>query len=292
VLDEGFKAWQAHDFLLLRITPRITHQGKAGNVLAYHHIGRSNVKHEELNSIFAKIDDCDFVGAKAELHKLAQELAHKGELEYSDFLADYAYRSSRNFGNAQQTMPRSEIDKKFKALDQKYEDLVGKQDKILFDAYEYFKEHEKIATTTQSYRTSFSWFNIEHDDNFPFIDACMKNETQNHITLENVSTVFINQLKFYARLQKAGTTTLFNYGQRITNIEAGKFWRYVELRKNSMAQKNALDEIDVISEKLKELETQANEIRSYYWINDHSSTEFRNDFTECLEEFHKTQANS
>ena len=59
-----------------------------------------------------------------------------------------------------------------------------------------------------------------------------------------------------------------------------------------MAQKNALDEIDVISEKLKELEIQASEIRSYYWINDHSSTEFRNDFTECLEEFHKTQANS
>lgn len=250
------------------------------------------MKHEELNSIFAKIDDCDFVGAKTELHALAQELAHKGELEYSDFLADYAYRSSRIADSGQKTMPRSESEEKLKNFKQEYEDLVDKQDKIIIGAYEYFKEYEKIATTTPSYRTSFSWFNMAHDDNFPFIDACMKKEKQKHITIENVSIVFINQLKFYARLQKAGTTTLFNYAQRITNIEAGKFWRYVELRKISMAQKNALEEIDTISENLKYLESQANEIRSYYWINDHSATEFRNDFTECLEAFHKAQANS
>jgi hypothetical protein len=250
------------------------------------------VKHEELNSIFAKIDDCDFVGAKAELHALAKELALKGELEYSDFLADYAYRASRNFGNSQQTMPRSEIEKKFKILDQEFHNLIEKQKSILVSAYEYFKEYEKIATTTPSYRTYFSWFNIEHDDNFPFIDAFMKNEPQTQITNKNISTVFINQLKFYARLKKAGTTTFLNHGQRITNIEAGKFWRYVELRKTSMTQKIALDEIDTISERLNGLEAEANEIRSYYWINDRNSSEFRNDFTECLEAFHKAPANS
>lgn len=250
------------------------------------------MKHEELNSIFAKIDDCDFVGAEADLHALAQELALKGELEYSDFLAEYSYRASRNFGNTQQTMPRSEIEKKFKILDQEFDNLVEKQKSILIGAHEYFKEHEKIATTTPSYRTSFSWFNIEHDDNFRFIDAFMKNEPQTQITAGNISTVFINQLKFYARLEKAGTTTLLNHGQRITNIEAGKFWRYVELRKISMAQKISLNEIDTISEKLKELEAEANKIRSYYWRNDLSSSEFRNDFTECLEAFHKAQANS
>ncbi|MFV3405097.1 hypothetical protein ACNFIC_14205 [Pseudomonas sp. NY15463] len=250
------------------------------------------MKHEELNSIFAKIDDCDFVGAKAELHALAKELALKGELEYSDFLADYAYRASRNFGNSQQTMPRSEIEKKFKILDQEFHNLIEKQKSILVSAYDYFKEYEKIATTTPSYRTYFSWFNIEHDDNFPFIDAFMKNEPQTQITNKNISTVFINQLKFYARLKKAGTTTFLNHGQRITNIEAGKFWRYVELRKTSMTQKIALDEIDTISERLNGLEAEANEIRSYYWINDRNSSEFRNDFTECLEAFHKASANS
>lgn len=250
------------------------------------------MKHEELNSIFAKIDDCDFVGAKAELHALAKELALKGELEYSDFLADYAYRASRNFGNSQQAMPRSEIEKKFKILDQEFHNLIEKQKSILVSAYEYFKEYEKIATTTPSYRTYFSWFNIEHDDNFPFIDAFMKNEPQTQITNKNISTVFINQLKFYARLKKAGTTTFLNHGQRITNIEAGKFWRYVELRKTSMTQKIALDEIDTISERLNGLEAEANEIRSYYWINDRNSSEFRNDFTECLEAFHKAPANS
>ncbi|MBC3422222.1 hypothetical protein [Pseudomonas sp. RW3S2] len=250
------------------------------------------MKHEELNSIFAKIDDCDFVGAKAELHALAKELALKGELEYSDFLADYAYRASRNFGNSQQTMPRSEIEKKFKILDQEFHNLIEKQKSILVSAYEYFKEYEKIATTTPSYRTYFSWFNTEHDDNFPFIDAFMKNEPQTQITNKNISAVFINQLKFYARLKKAGTTTFLNHGQRITNIEAGKFWRYVELRKTSMTQKIALDEIDTISERLNGLEAEANEIRSYYWINDRNSSEFRNDFTECLEAFHKAPANS
>lgn len=250
------------------------------------------MKHEELNSIFAKIDDCDFVGAKAELYALAQEMAFKGELEYSDFLADYAYRASRSFGNPQQTMPRSEIENKLKALDQEFDNLIKEQKDILVAAHEYFKEHEEIATTTPSYRTSFSWFNIEHDDNFLFIDAFMKSEPQTQITPENISTVFINQLKFYARLEKAGRTTLFNYGQRITNIKQGKFWKYVELRKNSMAQKTALDKIDIISERLKELEAKASEIRSYYWINDHSSSEFRNDFTECVKAFHKTQDNS
>lgn len=247
------------------------------------------MEHKELNSIFAKIDDCDFVGAKTALYTLAQELAHKGELEYSDFLADYAYRSSRNFGNGQKTMLSSEIDKKLKLLYKKHKDLAEKKDKILIDAYEYFKEYEKIATTTPPHRTLFSRFNIDHDDNFPLIDACMKNEKQNYTALENASTAFINQLKFYARLKKAGTTTLSNYGQRITNIETGKFWRYIELRKISMTQKNALEKIDSISENLKEIEAQVNEIRSYYWINDHSSTGFRNDFTNCLEAFHKAQ---
>lgn len=182
--------------------------------------------------------------------------------------------------------------KKFKILDQEFHNLIEKQKSILVSAYEYFKEYEKIATTTPSYRTYFSWFNIEHDDNFPFIDAFMKNEPQTQITNKNISTVFINQLKFYARLKKAGTTTFLNHGQRITNIEAGKFWRYVELRKTSMTQKIALDEIDTISERLNGLEAEANEIRSYYWINDRNSSEFRNDFTECLEAFHKAPANS
>ncbi|NMZ01387.1 hypothetical protein HBO04_14745 [Pseudomonas proteolytica] len=59
-----------------------------------------------------------------------------------------------------------------------------------------------------------------------------------------------------------------------------------------MSQKTALDEIDTLSEKLKKLEIKANGIRRHYWINDHSSTEFRKDFTECLEEFQKAQPNS
>ncbi|WP_143092334.1 hypothetical protein [Pseudomonas sp. NFACC45] len=58
-----------------------------------------------------------------------------------------------------------------------------------------------------------------------------------------------------------------------------------------MAQKIILDEIDTISENLKGLEAEANEIRSY-WINDRSSLEFRNDFTECLEAFHNARENS
>ncbi|WP_092454451.1 hypothetical protein [Pseudomonas sp. NFACC45] len=167
------------------------------------------MKHEELQSIFAKIDDCDFVGAKAELHALAQELALKGELEYSDFLADYVYRASRNFDNTQQTMPISEIERKFKILDQEFENLVEKQKSILIGAHEHFKEYEKITTTTPSFRTSFSWFNVERDDNFPLIDAFMKNEPQTQITTGNIFTIFINQLKFYARLEKTGTTTFF-----------------------------------------------------------------------------------
>lgn len=66
----------------------------------------------------------------------------------------------------------------------------------------------------------------------------------------------------------------------------------MKLWKISMAQKIALDEFDTISEKLKGLEAEANEIRSYCWINGCSSSEFRNDFSECLETFHKARTNS
>ncbi|RMO65383.1 hypothetical protein ALQ37_200096 [Pseudomonas syringae pv. aptata] len=295
MLDEGFKAWQAHVFLLSKgpMSSSVSNISEAQTMCWLTTTERGpTVKHEELNAIFVKIDDCDFAGARTELHALAQELAHKGELEYSDFLADYAYRSSRIANSVQQTMPWSESDKKLKRLEKDYKELAARQDKIIIDAYEYFKEYEKIATTTPSHRTVFSFFNLEHDDNFPAIDAFMKKEKQTYITPENITSVFVHQLKFYARLEKAGVTTFLNLAQRITNIESGKYWRYVELRKKTMAQKKAIDEIDSITERLNELEKQADEIRSYYWLNDHSSAEFRNDFIECLEAFHKTQANS
>lgn len=109
----------------------------------------SNVKHEELDSIFNKIDDCDFAGARSELHSLAQDLALKGDFEYSDFLADYAYRSMRNLGNTQQTMPRSEIEKQFKILDDEFDILIARRTSILTHAYEHFKEIEKIAIITR-----------------------------------------------------------------------------------------------------------------------------------------------
>jgi hypothetical protein len=250
------------------------------------------MEHKELDSIFSKIDDCDFEGAKGEMYSLSKDLAVIGNLEYSDFLADYAYHSSHVIGNTEQTKPRSEIDKKLETINVKIDKLLDRQHEIYTDTYEYFKEYENIATTTNSNRLRFSWFRLENQDNFPFIDDFMKGKEQKHIQDENILQVFINQLGFYGWLKKAGQMSILHLGARLTNIRAGMFWKFVELRKMSKTRKSALDEIPIIEDNIQKLAKEAEELRSHYWINDHSSTAFKRDFMECLEAFHKTQQTS
>jgi hypothetical protein len=241
--------------------------------------------YNELDTVFAKIEDCDFDGAVYEMYRLAQDFSENGKPEYSDFLASFASNSYQSNDLHQHTKPFSEIKNRLESLDSKYDELIQQASSIISEVFEYFKKIESIATAERSFRPRFSGFNSAYTDNFQHIVNFMSGDST-HINPDNVVEVFTNQLSFYMWLQVAGTHTLGNYNGRITNILPGKFWRFLELRKSAKSIKDSLDQIPEIRKELAELDKETNELRGHYWINDISSSGFKNDFLKRLEEFH------
>jgi hypothetical protein len=244
------------------------------------------VPYTELHTVFEKIEDCDFDGAITEMFRLAKKFSEDGNPEYSDFLASFASNSYQSNDLHQETKPFSEIKRELESLNSERDQLMTQADSIISKAFEYFKEIESLATTKSSPRPRFSGFNSSYRDNFRYINNFIEGD-DTHINFDNIVEVFTNQLSFYMWLQVAGSHTLGGYGGRITNIQPGKFWRFVELRKSAKSIKNSIDQIPDIKKNIANINKKADQLSGHYWINDISSSGFLTDLLKSLEEFHK-----
>lgn len=238
----------------------------------------------DVKSILEKIEDCDFEGAISEMYRLARQYAEKGEPGHSDFLSNFAFNSYQSDDLQQQTKPYSEIKATLESIDVEFQKAVEKENLLISEIFKYFQEFEAIATTEQPTRPRFSVFNSGSRDNYTFIARFMEGD-EALITPKNVVEIFTNQLRFYGSLQVAGSRTLGNYGGRITNILPGKFWRYVELRKNVKSIKASLNELSEITLQIDKLSEDAEFLRGHYWINDRSSSNYEAYFLKSLKDY-------
>lgn len=247
--------------------------------------------HEELQTVFEKIEDCDFDGAINEMYQLAKTLSENGQPEYSDFLASFASNSYQSNNLQQKTKPFSEINLELELLNTKYRELVQEIDSIIITAFEHFKKIEAIAFAENNPRPRFYGFNASNSDNYKYICQFIEGD-ETHISFYNVSEVFSNQLGFYARLQPSGVKSFGNIGGRITNIIPGQYWNYMELYKKFNSIKSSLDKIPAIELEISQLQRKANDLSGHYWINDYSSSGFREELVKSLNLFQAKQFNN
>lgn len=248
--------------------------------------GAEHMGHKELYTIFEMIEDNDFPSAVSEMLRLAKEFSENGKPEYSDFLANFASNSYLSDNQYQKTKSFSDIEDELESLGKKYDNLIHEANTIILKAFEYFKEIESIATCEHPPRPHIPRFDSTNRDNFSHIKNYIDGDNTN-INPQNIVDIFSSQVSFYMTLQPAGTRSLGNFSGRITNILPGEFWRFVEIRKSANSIKKSLSEISRINEDIAKLCKEADELRGQYTVSDISSSSFRSDFLQSLEEFHE-----
>lgn len=241
----------------------------------------------EVESVLAKIDDCDFDGAVSEMYRLSKQFSESGNLEFSDFLAYFASVSYKSDDLNQNTRPYSDIKARLDIVEGEHEELVRKVDAIAVEVFEYFKEIESIAVGERLARPALLGFNPKAKDNFIHIEGFFEGRSD-HLNFENFDEIFLNQMEFYKRLKPSGVYTVASLAGRITNVVPGRFWRFMELRNEAGKVKDLLGQVSRIKDEIKRLDTEAQELRGHFWINEKSSEGFREYFLNSLLEFKNT----
>lgn len=187
------------------------------------------VENSFFDDLLKTLGDCDLIGARAEMRRLAKILSNSSserDLEISDFLAESSiYFSPDDYYRGDATSI-SRLEANLDSLCERKEEIDKRISALLNEAYDCFVRVEDISVDNR-YSSCFSREKISDHENFNLIKSIM--DGREDLGFEATIRIFELQTRFYLFLKRFGVKSLLSLGRK-SNIKKGRYVEYLELR--------------------------------------------------------------